>query len=283
MPRTIISTESPADIDRQLCVRYGIETIPLHINLDGRCYEDGVNISPADIYTFYKQERLLPKTAAVSIAEFSAYFSSLSANGASVVHLSISSEISSSYQNAVLAARDFDNVYVVDTRSLSCGMALLAVKAAEMAQVETNAAHIAAHIAALCPKVRATFIVDKLEFLRKGGRCSAVTAFGANLLNIKPSIEMRGGNLTVGKKYRGRSEACRLQYVRDILTENKGRIDTARVFLNKTAGVPDEQIRKIKKTVSEIVHFKEYINADAGCTITSHCGAGTFGLMFMCK
>lgn len=283
MEKTVISTDSPADLNRDLCIRYGIETIPLHITLNDSSFDDGVDITPSDIYRFYDEHKLLPKTAAVSVSEYHDFFKSLILNGQSVVHLSLSSQISATYHNACLAAQGLDNVYIVDTKSLSSGMALLVIKACEMAKSDMKAKDIAEKIKELREKVVTSFILDKLEFLKMGGRCSAVTAFGANVLGIKPSIKMSEGTLSVDKKYRGSVDVCRIKYINDLLSEYSDRIDTSRIIFDRTQDVGDYKIQALKKAVSHKMKFDEFIDSTAGCTISSHCGKNTFGLMFMLK
>lgn len=283
MVNTVISTDSPADLNRDLCIRYGVETIPLHITLNDSSFNDGVNITPLDIYRFYDLHKVLPKTSAVSVSEYHDFFRALTVNGNPVVHLSLSSQISATHHNACLASHDFDNVFVVDTKSLSSGMALLVIKACEMARSGIKAETIAERIKELREKVVTSFILDKLEFLKMGGRCSSVTAFGANVLGIKPSIKMSEGNLSVAKKYRGSVEACRVKYINDLLSEYSGRIDTSCVIFDRTQDIADHKIDSLKKTVSHKIKFDEFIDATAGCTISSHCGKNTFGLMFMLK
>lgn len=283
MARTIISTDSPADVPAEIRERYDIRVIPLHIILDDDCFEDGVNIQPDDLYAFYKKTGRLPKTSAVSVAEYTDFFKELTQDGSSVVHISFSSALSATHQNARLAAEDFDNVYIVDSKSLSTGIALLAIKAAQLAQDGLDAKTIAHEMEYKREKVVTTFILDKLEFLYKGGRCSGVAMLGANVLGIKPSIVMVDGNLQVGKKYRGKLENCQMQYVRDLLEQYAGRIDTDRAFLSRTAGVSDEQMKALQKEIHKTLKFKEYIVSTVGCTITSHCGERTFTFEFMLK
>ena len=249
MARTIISTDSPADVPAEIRERYDIRVIPLHIILDDDCFEDGVNIQPDDLYAFYKKTGRLPKTSAVSVAEYTDFFKELTQDGSSVVHISFSSALSATHQNARLAAEDFDNVYIVDSKSLSTGIALLAIKAAQLAQDGLDAKTIAHEMEYKREKVVTTFILDKLEFLYKGGRCSGVAMLGANVLGIKPSIVMVDGKLQVGKKYRGKLENCQMQYVRDLLEQYAGRIDTDRAFLSRTAGVSDEQMKALQKEI----------------------------------
>lgn len=283
MARTIISTDSPADVPAEIRERYDIRVIPLHIILDDDCFEDGVNIQPDDLYVFYKKTGRLPKTSAVSVAEYTDFFKELTQDGSSVVHISFSSALSATHQNARLAAEDFDNVYIVDSKSLSTGIALLAIKAAQLAQDGLDAKTIAHEMEYKREKVVTTFILDKLEFLYKGGRCSGVAMLGANVLGIKPSIVMVDGKLQVGKKYRGKLENCQMQYVRDLLEQYAGRIDTDRAFLSRTAGVSDEQMKALQKEIHKTLKFKEYIVSTVGCTITSHCGERTFTFEFMLK
>lgn len=283
MVKTVISTDSPADLDESLCEKYGVTTVPLHIILDDKSYQDGVNITPLDIYKFYDKNKSLPKTSAVSIHEYHQMFEALSKNGNEIVHLSLSSEISATFHNASLAAKAFKNVFVVDTKSLSSGMALLVIKAAEMAKAGKNGEDIAEKIRELRKKTAASFILDKLEFLKEGGRCSALTAFGANVLNIKPSIKMNNGKLSVAKKYRGSVQMSRIKYINDLIDEYGDRIDTSRVIFDRTYDVADSEIDQIKKAVLHKIKFDEVIDAKAGCTISSHCGKNTFGLMFMLK
>lgn len=283
MARTIISTDSSADVPAEIRERYDIRVIPLHIILDDDCFEDGVNIQPDDLYAFYKKTGRLPKTSAVSVAEYTDFFKELTQDGSSVVHISFSSALSATHQNARLAAEDFDNVYIVDSKSLSTGIALLAIKAAQLAQDGLDAKTIAHEMEYKREKVVTTFILDKLEFLYKGGRCSGVAMLGANVLGIKPSIVMADGKLQVGKKYRGKLENCQMQYVRDLLEQYAGRIDTDRAFLSRTAGVSDEQMKALQKEIHKTLKFKEYIVSTVGCTITSHCGERTFTFEFMLK
>ena len=283
MARTIISTDSPADVPAEIRERYDIRVIPLHIILDDDCFEDGVNIQPDDLYAFYKKSGRLPKTSAVSVAKYTDFFKELTQDGSSVVHISFSSALSATHQNARLAAEDFDNVYIVDSKSLSTGIALLAIKAAQLAQDGLDAKTIAHEMEYKREKVVTTFILDKLEFLYKGGRCSGVAMLGANVLGIKPSIVMVDGKLQVGKKYRGKLENCQMQYVRDLLEQYAGRIDTDRAFLSRTAGVSDGQMKALQKEIHKTLKFKEYIVSTVGCTITSHCGERTFTFEFMLK
>lgn len=283
MSRIAITTDSPADMPAALLERYDVKSVPLHITLGTDCFEDGINITPSDIYTFYDEHKQLPKTSAVSVAEYMDFFAERLAYHDALVHISMGSKISSTHQNARIAAAEFDNVYVVDSESLFNGIALLVIKAAELRDKDVPAEEIAKQISGMVEKVNTTFIVDKLEFLKKGGRCSSLAALGANVLGIKPSIAMKDGVLSIGKKYRGKSAVCRQQYVRDQVEAHKEELDTDRVFVARTEGVPDEEFYALAEEVRTLGGFDEVLTTYAGCTITSHCGKGTFCIMFMTK
>lgn len=283
MQKIIISTDSPADVPPEIQERYGIQIAPLHIILDNKCFDDGVNITPSDLISFYKETGNLPKTAAVSVAEYIDFFTAMRETCDAVVHLSFTAKLSSTHQNAVLAAEEVDNVYVVDSKSLTTGITLLCIKAAEMAAAGCDAQTIAHEMEYKREKVVTTFVLNKLEFLHKGGRCSGVAAFGANILGIKPSIVMKDGALIVGKKYRGKTEQCQLQYLHDLLAQYAGQIDTDRVILSHTEGMSEDQLKTLLKEVRKTLKCKEYLVSSVGCTITSHCGENTFTLEFMLK
>lgn len=282
--RVRITTDSPADLPESLCKTYGFKTVPLHVILGDDCFEDGINVSTDDIYNYYSQNKVLPKTSAVSISEYTSFFEKLTKNGEAVVHFSLSSGISSSYQNAVIAAQSFENVYVIDSKSLSTGMALIMLKAFSMSVNGMQAKEIAQESEKLVSKIKTSFIISNLEFLHKGGRCSGVATFGANILGIKPSIVAdEEGKLVVDKKYRGKFDNCISQYISDLIAENKSKTDTDFAVIVSTDGVSDEQILAAKKQILKEIPFKEIIVAKAGCTITSHCGKGTFSFMFLEK
>ena len=230
MKKVIISTDSPADIPAALVEKYSVAVCPLHVILGGEDKLDGVNVTPDDLVENYKQTKALPSTSAIPVGEYTDKFAELTADGSSVVHISLSSGVSSSHRNAVIAAEDFDDVYVVDSTLLRTGIAALVVKAAHMAESGMSAAEIAKELETLREKVDVSFVLDNLEFLAKGGRCSAVAALGANILGIRPSLEMREGKLGMCKKYRGKIEKVQLQYVAERI-ESLGDIDDEFCFL----------------------------------------------------
>ncbi len=281
MSNIIISSDSTTDLSAELRERYGVRTIPLGITLGTDVYRDGIDITPDDIYAHHAKTGELPKTTAANIGECTDFFKELTADGSTVIHFSISSEMSSTYRNSCIAAEEFENVYVIDTRNLSTGGGLLVIAAAEMAKSGMAAKDIVEQIEKLVPCVDASFVIDSLEYLHKGGRCSALAMLGANLLKLKPCIEVKGGSMGVGKKYRGVYGKVLSEYVAERLT-NPDDIDTSRVFVTH-AGCDAEIVNAVVEQVKASGLFKEIFLTRAGCTISSHCGANTLGVLFIRK
>ena len=281
MKKVIISTDSPADIPAALVEKYSVAVCPLHVILGGEDKLDGVNVTPDDLVENYKQTKALPSTSAIPVGEYTDKFAELTADGSSVVHISLSSGVSSSHRNAVIAAEDFDDVYVVDSTLLTTGIAALVVKAAHMAESGMSAAEIAKELETLREKVDVSFVLDNLEFLAKGGRCSAVAALGANILGIRPSLEMREGKLGMCKKYRGKIEKVQLQYIAERI-ESLGEFDDEFCFMTHSP-IDPEQAKALVEAVKATGKFKEVIEADAGCTITAHCGPNCAGFIAIKK
>lgn len=282
MKKVIISTDSPADITAELAEKYSVAICPLHVILNGEDKLDGINITPDAIIENYRQTKSLPSTSAIPVGEYSEKFAELTADGSSVVHIALSSGVSSSYRNAVIAAEEFDNVYVVDSTLLTSAMSMLVIKAAHMAESGMEAKDIAKGLETLREKVDTSFVLDNLEFLAKGGRCSAVAALGANILGIRPSIEMREGKLGVCKKYRGKIEKVQLQYINERL-ETLGEADDEVAFLVHSSIDDEAQLTQLKQAVEACGKFKEIIVAKAGCTITAHCGPNCVGFVALKK
>lgn len=194
-----ITADSTCDLSEELVKKYDIEILPLYIVKDGKSYKDGVEITPSDIFEHVKAGGALTSTAAVNVADYIDAFTPLSKEYDAVIHVDISADFSSCYQNACIAAENFDNVYIIDSRNLSTGSGLIVLRAAEMAQAGENPEDIVKAMNALTSKVEASFVIEKLDFLRKGGRCSALAALGANLLSLRPCIEVKDGKMSVGK------------------------------------------------------------------------------------
>lgn len=279
--RIIISSDSTCDLCQELIDRYQIRIQPMGVSLGEKIYRDGVDITPDDIYAHHEKTGELPKTSAINVAENMEYFEELTKDGSAVIHFTISSSMSSTYNNACVAAQEFEDVYVVDAKNLSTGNGLLVITAAEMAQNGMEAKQIAKKVSELADYVDASFVVDNLEYLAKGGRCSAVAAFGANLLQLKPCIYVKNGAMSVGKKYRGKYEKVLLSYVADRLA-NEDDICLDRVFVTH-AGCDPRIVEHVAETVKNTLPFKEVLVTRAGCTISSHCGANTLGVLFIRK
>lgn len=281
MENIMITGDSTCDLSQELKERYLIETVPLYVNFGEESRRDGVDVQPDDIYAYYDHNGKLPTTSATTPADYMEFFSRKAREGDAVIHFNISSGFSAAYNNACLAAKEFSNVYVVDSKNLSTGTALLMLRACDLAKEGVAAAKIAEEMGRLRDKVRASFIIDKLEYLWKGGRCSGVTALGANLLRLKPCIEVEDGNMKVGKKFRGKLGDVLEEYVENRL---KGRADLAldRIFITH-AGIAQEHIDRVRRKVEEFADFGEILVTRAGCTISNHCGPNTLGILFITK
>lgn len=277
----IISSDSTCDLSKELVERYQIHIQPMGISLGDQIYRDGVDITPDMIYAHHEKTGQLPKTSAINVVEDLEYFEELTKDGSAVIHFTISSSMSSTYNNACVAAQEFENVYVVDAKNLSTGSGLLVLAAAEMAQEGLEAQQIVEKLNDLADRVDASFVVDNLEYLVKGGRCSALAAFGANLLQLKPCISVKNGAMGVGKKYRGKFEKVLLTYVADRLADAED-ICLDRVFVTH-AGCDPKVVEGVAEAVKNTLPFREILVTRAGCTVSSHCGANTLGVLFIRK
>ena len=276
-----ITSDSTCDLSPEQLGKYNIRLLPLYVDMDGRTLRDGVDVKPDDIYAHVAAGGGLPKTAAVNMADYVRAFTELSAKNDFVIHVCISMDFSCCYQNAKLAAADFDNVYVVDSRNLSTGHGLVVLEAERMAREGMEPEAIVAAIEALTGRVEASFILDRLDYMKMGGRCSAVTLLGANLLRLRPCIEVRDGKMGVGKKYRGSFEKCLVQYITDKLS-GRTDLELRRVFITHS-GLPEQTVQKAVETVQSLQKFEEIDVTRAGCTVSSHCGPGTIGVLFIRK
>ena len=281
MSNIVITSDSTSDLSIELRERYNISVLPLGVTLGDKAYKDGVDITPDDIYAHHAKTGELPKTTAANVDECLNFFKRFVDEGKTVIHFSLSSNMSSTYNNGRLASMEFENVYVIDSANLSTGEGLLVIAAAEMAEQGMGAEEIVAKIEDLVSKVDASFVIDNLEYLHKGGRCSALAMLGANVLKLKPCIEVKNGSMGVGKKYRGRYGDVLKTYVNERLA-NVDDIDTSRVFVTH-AGCDEEIVNAVVEQVKSKGIFKEVFLARAGCTISSHCGADTLGVLFIRK
>ena len=276
-----ITSDSTCDLSQELLRRYAVRLVPLYVQLGGKTYRDGVDIFPDDIYAHVSAGGDLAATSAVNLADYVRLFSELSRRVDFVIHVCISSEFSCCYQNACLAAADYPNVYVVDSRNLSTGHGHVVIEAARMAQAGLEPKQIVRQLNELTARVDASFILDQLVYMKKGGRCSAVAMLGANLLRLRPGIEVKDGKMAVGKKYRGSFEKCVAEYVTDRVG-NRDDLVLDRVFVTHS-GLPEATVQLAVDTVRSLQPFREIFVTRAGCTVSSHCGPGTIGVLYIHK
>ncbi len=279
--KVIIASDSTCDLSPELIERYGIKILPLGVTLGNRHLIDGVDVSADDIYAHYEKTGELPKTAAVNIAAFEAFFEKCAKEGNTAVLFTISASMSSTYHNACLAAEEFEGMYVVDTKNLSTGGGLLVITAAELAAEGNTSEQIAEVCSQLTPYVDASFIIDNLEFLHKGGRCSALERFGANLLQLKPCIAVQNGAMGVGKKYRGKFGDVLKSYISDRIGDGSD-IELDHIFVTH-AGCDMALVNACVEQVKAVAPFKNVHVTRAGSTISSHCGRNTLGVLFIRK
>lgn len=281
--KIILSADSTCDLNAELKDRYDVNYFPLHINLNGKDYQDNVDITPEQVYQEYYDNKVLPKTSAVNVQEYMDHFRPWVEQGFEVIHINLGHALSSSYQNCCLAAQELGHVHVVDSCNLSTGTGLTVIAAGKMIKEGIDAETIAEKLRAGVHKRHASFVLDTLTFLHAGGRCSAVAALGANMLKLKPSIQVNNhdGSMSVGKKYRGSLDKVLAKYTRDQLSKYSD-INTDLLFITHS-GIPQEYIDLVRKTAEDMVPFKEIHVTKASCTISCHCGPNTLGILFETK
>ncbi len=274
-----ITSDSTCDLSPELLERYQVSLLPLCVNLGDNVYYDGDDIVPADIFEYVSKTGQLPTTSATNISTYMDFFAPLAEQHDAVIHINLGSGFSSCHQNARLAAEEMDNVYVIDSCNLSSGQGLVVIEAAIAAQRGDKAEDIVNMLNELTGRIDTSFVVDKLDYLVKGGRCSSAAALGANLLNLKPCILLADGKMGVGKKYRGNWAKVLPGYAQDRL--NGKDVCKDRVFITYTSCPPEivEQLR----TYLLGLGFGEVLETVAGSTITSHCGPNTLGVLFIRK
>ncbi len=272
-----ISTESTLDIPKELQKQYDISVIPFTVILGDQSGLDG-EITPQDIFDYVDKTGILPKTSAVNEYQFDKHFTKLLRNYDAVIHISLSSQISSACANAITAASIMKNVYVIDSQSLSTGIALLAIYARKLADQGLEPEKIVEMIKSRVPFVQASFVINSLNYLYKGGRCSGIARFSAALFRIKPQILVKEGKMIPGKKYTGRNEKTVAAYCRDTLEEFNNP-DLSVAFVTHSHATP-EMVEIAKQALQER-GFKTIYETTAQATITSHCGPKTLGILFI--
>ncbi len=276
-----ILSDSTCDLSPELIEKLNITIVPLIVMKGGEEFLDGVTVTPTDIFDHVANGGELCSTAARSMVVYEETFAKYAADYEGIIHISLGAEFSSSYQNACLAAEEFENVRIIDSSSLCTAQGLTVLKAWELVASGASLDEIVDALNAYKARIEGSFVVDKLDYLAKGGRCSSATALGANLLNLKPCIELKEGRLVVGKKYRGNYAKCLVNYIKDRL-EGREDIDWSVLFLSRTQ-VDEECYEAVKEAIAQYGHFETIYETKAGCTISCHCGPGTLGIMFARK
>ncbi len=275
-----ITADSTCDLSKQLVEQYNVAISPLHVSLGADDFHDGVTIVPEDIYNFYATNKQLPKSGACSAVEYEEFFQKQLDDGYdAVIHFNLSGEMSASHNNAVTAAQNLQNVYVVDSRNLSTGTGLLVLYACDLANEGFAPEEIVQKVSARLDAVRASFIIDTLEYLHKGGRCTTLVYYAANLMSLKPTIEVKGGKMGVGNKFLGRFGRCVGKYA-DLVKSQCTSPDKKRCFVTHTQ-MDDELVQSVIEKVKSWGYFDEVLETTAGCTITTHCGPNTIGILYI--
>ena len=274
-----VTADSTCDLSPALLQEYDITLAPLTIVKGDQDFLDGVTITPADIFAHVAAGGSLCSTAAVSIGEYTSLFRRFSGAYDAVIHVTISAEFSACYQNACLAAQEFPNVRVIDSRNLSTGHGHVVLEACRRAKTAASLDQLCQELQELTGRVESSFLLSRLDYMVKGGRCSSVAALGANLLGLKPCIEVRDGKMQVVKKYRGPYAKCLANYVKDRL-DGRPELRRDRLFITYTPVEPD-CLAAVREAVDRYGHFREVFETSAGCTVSCHCGPGTLGVLFI--
>ena len=276
-----VSSDSTCDLSPQLIRENKVTVKSLIVNMGDKSFRDGIDITPEMIYAHVAAGNPLCTTSAVSVGEYEEFFGELSKECDALVHITLGSGFSSCYQNACIAAREFSNVYVVDSRNLSTGQGHVVLEACRLAKVEQDPEELCRKLENFARRVDASFLLDRLDYMVKGGRCSMVKALGANLLRLKPCIEVVDNKMEIGKKYRGSYGKSIEAYVRERLADPE-KLEKHEIFVTHTK-VDDEIVDIVKNTVNECCDFAHMYETTAGGTITCHCGEGTLGILYVRK
>lgn len=280
MSKVKIISDSTCDLSEELLIQYDIAVLPHPIVRDGELLQDNVSITPDDIYAHYERTGRLCTTSAPNAYDYEQFWRPWLDEGYEIVHFTISSEMSTAYNQAVLAAEETGHVYPVDSRSLSTGIGLLVLEACDLRDQGFAAEEIAARVREDSAKCQTSFLVDVIEYLWKGGRCSSVAAIGANLLKLKPRIDVQNGKMLSTKKYRGKTTKCFAAYADDLL-KGKDNIRQNRIFITHS-GIDEDIIQLVQDKIRQWQPGVEHIYVTrAGGTISCHCGPGTLGILYM--
>ena len=279
--RIKILSDSTCDLSKALLEENDITLVPLTVIKNDEQFKDGVSITPDVIFEHVANGGSLCTTSANAVGEYADWFEKFAPEYDGVIHINIGSGFSSCYQNACLAAEDYPNVRVVDSMNLSTGQGLVVLEAARLAKDATDLDELANAIQEFTARVESSFLLSRLDYMVKGGRCSSAAALGANLLNLKPCIEVKNGKMAVVKKYRGNFEKCLPMYAKERLADRED-VDRDILFVTKTP-VSEDAYDAVMKAIDEHGNFQNVYTTEAGCTVSCHCGPGTLGLLFVRK
>ena len=273
-----ITCESSADLNVDMYKKLKVGVIPFKITLGDKDYSDGIDVTNTQLFEFFEKTKQLPKTSAINEFDYEEFFKEQLKDCDGLIHFCISSQISSTYNNALNASKKFKNVHIIDSMSLSSGIGLQVMYATKLRDKGVDIEEAVALINSRREHVQISFVVDKLNYLYKGGRCSALSLLGANLLAIKPSILVKNGKMVVGKKYMGKMHKILGQYILDTL-EHFSNPDKSMCFITYSSAT-DEMLKVSKETLEKTGMFKKIIETTAGSTVTTHCGPNTLGIIY---
>lgn len=276
-----IISDSTCDLSAELIAKHDIAIVPLFVMKNDEEFEDGLTITSAEIFDHVAAGGALCSTAARSMGYYQEVFSKYADSYDGIIHINIGSQFSSSYQNACLAAMEFDNVRCIDSNNLTTGQGLVVLKACELAESTQSLDDIATELVKYSERIETSFLVDKLDYLVKGGRCSSAAALGANLLNLKPCIEVKHGKMSVVKKYRGNFAKCLCAYVKDRLADRED-VERKTLFITQAA-LSEDCYQAVLEAVDTYGNFETVHETICGCTVSCHCGPGTLGIIFVRK
>lgn len=277
-----LSADSTCDLNKELKDLYNVSYYPFYINFRGKDYKDNVDIFPDDLYKGYYEDKSLPKTAASSIGEFTEHFKQFTDQGMEVIHLSLGHALSSAYENACMAAKDMEGVYVIDSCNLSTGIGQLVIRAGRMIEQGMAAKDIAEELKRIVPHVHVSFVLDTLDFMAAGGRCPAIAAKAVGMLKCKPylAVDNSDGSLHMGKIYRGKMDVVLRKYVKEEL-EKYDNIIPDDIFITNSSGYDMKFCKQLEDVVRDIIPFERVHHTIASCTISSHCGPKCLGILFV--
>lgn len=283
MSKVRIVADSTCDLPKELLEQYEISVIPLCIVMDDKSYYDGEEVTPDEIYVWADENKTTPKTAAASFEKVEMVLKPHMEAGEDIIFFGISSKMSTTCNVIRLYGEEeeYGRLFIVDSLNLSTGIGLQVLKAADMVKEGKTAEEIVSEIEAARGRVCASFVVDTLTYLARGGRCSSVTALLGNALKMHPSIVVRDGAMEVSKKYRGQINSALLKYTKD-MKDDLLNAESNRVFITHS-GCSNETIDKIKEYLEELNYFDEILVSRAGGVISSHCGPQTLGVLFYAK